>query len=284
VIELVPVAELDVSAASGLAALPDAICVIADDETFLAVYGYDGLPRARVPLLPDRLPEEHHARKRSKPDFEALAVLPGGRLLALGSGSTAERRRGVLITTEPTWAVRTLDLAPLYDALARELPELNVEGAAMLGDRLVLLQRGNGAARDNARIDLDLPTLLHAIDRGDSELGAAALRTIERVQLGEIAGVPLGFTDAAAHPTAGLLFTAAAEDTADTYLDGRCAGSVVGVLSGGTVRSAHVVEPACKLEGLACRSEGGAATRLWLVADADDRHVSATLFSAVVAL
>jgi hypothetical protein len=55
----------------------------------------------------------------------------------------------------------------------------------------------------------------------------------------------------------------------------------VGVLSGSVVRSADVVQPACKLEGIACSSEGG-ATRLWLVADADDRGVPATLFRADV--
>ena len=281
-LDLAPIAELDVSAASGLAALPDALCVIADDETFLGVYDYDGRPRARVALLPDRLPAEHHARKRSKPDFEALAALPDGRLLALGSGSTAARMRGVLITPAMGWGVRAFDLAPLYQALAKDVPELNVEGAAVLGDRLVLLQRGNGAARDNARIDLDLAAVLHALDDG-AALDAGALCAIERVRLGEIDGVPLGFTDAAAHPSAGLLFTAAAEDTADTYLDGRSAGSVVGVLSGGAVLAAHTVQPACKLEGLACRVAGG-ATRLWLVADADDRGVPATLFRAELAL
>jgi len=280
VIELVPVAELEVSAASGLAALPDVLCVIADDETFLAVYDHDGRPLARVPLLPDRLPEEHHARKRSKPDLEALAVLPDGRLLALGSGSTAARMRGVLVAKEPIWAAQQVDLTPLYRALAAEIPELNVEGAAVLGDRLVLLQRGNGAARDNARIDLDLASVVSALDRG-AALDPASLRGIERVKLGDLTGVALGFTDAAAHPREGLLFTAAAEDTADTYADGPSAGSIVGVLSGSVVRSADVVQPACKLEGIACSSKGG-ATQLWLVADADDRGVPATLFRADV--
>jgi hypothetical protein len=103
------------------------------------------------------------------------------------------------------------------------------------------------------------------------------------VQLGELAGVPLGFTDATAHPTAGLLFTAAAEDTRDTYVDGRCTGSVVGVLAGSAVHSVRAVQPACKLEGLACSVEESMTT-LWMVADADDRAVRATLWRADVAL
>lgn len=278
VIELARVAELDVSAASGLVVVGDALCVIADDETFLGVYGRDGTPRAHVPLLPDRLPEPHAERKRVKPDLEALAALPDGRLLALGSGSTAARTRGVVIDPRAAWAARAIDLAPLYRALAAQVPELNVEGAAVLDQRLVLLQRGNGALRFNARIDLDLAGVLERIDR-HAALDAGVVRDVVRVRLGEIGGVSLSFTDAAAHPSAGLLFTAAAEDTADTYADGVCTGSIVGVLDGGAVASAHAVHPACKLEGVACTARGG-AVELWLVADADDRRVPATLFRA----
>jgi hypothetical protein len=282
VIRLQRVAELDVSAASGLAPSGDALCVIADDETFLAVYGRDGSPRARVPLLPDPLPEAHHERKRAKPDLEALAALPDGRLLAFGSGSTDRRMRGVVIDPGADWSARAIDLAPLYRALASQLPELNVEGAAVLGERLVLLQRGNGALRVNARIDLDLAALLEGIDRG-AALDAAVLRDVRPVQLGQLGGVPLSFTDAAAHPRAGLLFTAAAEDTADTYADGACTGSILGVLDGAVVTRADTVQNGCKLEGVTCTQEHGAST-LWLVADADDRRVPATLFRAELEL
>jgi hypothetical protein len=281
VLALERVGELDVSAASGIAALSDALCVVADDETFLAVFGFDGRPRRRVPLLPDRLPAEHHARKRRKPDFEALAALPDGRLLALGSGSTDARMRGALIAPDAGWAVQRVDLTPLYGALAAELPELNIEGAAVLGDRLVLLQRGNGAARANARIDLDLDAVRAGLQHGAIEPNA--MRALTRVELGSVAGVPLGFTDAAAHASGALLFTAAAEDTTDTYADGRCTGSVVGVLDGSEARSVRAVTPACKIEGLACGG-GGVANTLWLVADADDRDVRALLFRADFAL
>jgi hypothetical protein len=280
VIRLQRVAELDVSAASGLAPSGDALCVIADDETFLGVYGRDGSLRAHVPLLPDPLPEEHHERKRKKPDLEALAALPDGRLLALGSGSTQRRMRGVVIDPGAGWSVRAIDLAALYGALASQLPELNVEGAAVLGERLVLLQRGNGARRVNARIDLDLAAVLEHIERR-AALDADALRDVQAVQLGELGGVPLSFTDAAAHPEAGLLFTAAAEDTLDTYADGACKGSIVGLLNGAVVTRAEAVQNACKLEGVTCTVDGGAST-LWLVADADDRRVPATLFRAAL--
>jgi hypothetical protein len=107
-------------------------------------------------------------------------------------------------------------------------------------------------------------------------IAPGALCSIEAVALGEIAGVPLGFTDAALHGRAGLLFAAAAEDTNDTYTDGTCTGAVIGRLSGNTVRGTTAITPPCKLEGLTCSEDG----TLWLVADADDRRLPAVLFRA----
>jgi hypothetical protein len=256
--------------------------VVADDETELAVYGFDGSPRARIPLLRERLPDAHAERKRHKPDFESLCALPDGRLLALGSGSTPARTRGVLVDPSRARAVREVDLAPLYGALAARVPQLNVEGAAVQGGRLVLLQRGNGSARFNARIELELRRVMEAVDAG-APLDVAALVAVERVELGECAGVALGFTDAALHPSGELLFTAVAEDTRDPYEDGACAAAVVGVLAGSEVRRARPVAPISKLEGVALRCVAGAAPELWLVADPDDRSVRATLYRAELA-
>src|SRR5690349_13989277 len=99
-VDLEPIAELDVSAASGLVAIAERLYVVADDEHFLATYDFAGRPLGRLALWPDALPDEHAERKRLKSDLEALTQLPDGRLLALGSGSTPRRRRGALI--DPT--------------------------------------------------------------------------------------------------------------------------------------------------------------------------------------
>ena len=96
---------------------------------------------------------------------------------------------------------------------APTIETLIIEGAAPIDGGLVLLQRGNGASRFNARIDLDLARALDGLD-GRAALEPEALRGVQRVALGELAGVPLGFTDAAMQPDGCLLFAAAAEDTA----------------------------------------------------------------------
>jgi hypothetical protein len=273
-LQLSMVARLDVSAASGMCALADRLCVVADDETFLAQYAFDGAPLGRVALFGDVLPEAHDARKRRKPDLEALALLPDGRLLALGSGSTPRRERGALIDPARGWTVRPIDLAALYAELRAALPELNVEGAVVVGERLVLLQRGNGRARANARVELDLGRVLAALEAGT--LAASTLIAVTAVALPDLAGVPLSFTDAAVHGGR-VLFTAAAEDTDDTYQDGACTGSVVGELHGGRVLWVQPLLPACKLEGISCADD-----RLWLVADADDRGTPAPLYSTPI--
>lgn len=274
---LTQVAELDVSAASGLVALPDGLCVVADDELFLGVYGFDGKPQRRVPLRPGVLPEDHAERKRLKPDFESLTRLPDGRLLALGSGSTAGRAGGALIDPQ-SWQVRALDLSVLYQALRTPLPELNVEGAAVVDGCLWLAQRGNGPSRINACVVLELAALMPQLD-AHARVQTPIPFTIHPLELGMLEGVALSVTDLAAHPAGGLVFCAAAEDSADTYADGHCAGSVVGALDAhGQLRTLLPVQPRCKLEGISIARE-----RLWLVTDPDDRCQHATLFCTPLA-
>lgn len=271
------IATLDVAAASGIALRAGALYVIADDELDLAVYDPSGERLGRVALRPGALPDEHASRKAKKPDFEALLQLPDDSLLALGSGSTAQRARGAWVRFERELVrVEPVDLSPLYDALATELSELNVEGGAVLHDTLFLASRGNGARGEDALIQLDLRDVRERLAR-DRVVAGSALSGIVRVALPELDGTPLSLTDLA---PAGdrLLFTAAAEASASTYHDGRCEGSALGSMtaSGTIVRIARV-EPSCKLEGLCVQPESR-GQRLWLVADADDRAQFAPLF------
>src|SRR5688500_3396609 len=101
--------------------------------------------------------------KALKMDLEACVVLPDGRLVALGSGSTPLREHLVVVTGDAE--VRLVDGHALYAHL-RSRPdfagsELNIEGAALTQGALKLLQRGNGAPKDgltplNAIGDLSL--------------------------------------------------------------------------------------------------------------------------------
>jgi hypothetical protein len=277
---LTEIAELDIAAASGLVALGEHLCVIADDELFLSLYRRDGTPARRVPLWHGELPEPPAERKRHKPDLEAIAKLEDGRLLVLGSGSRAQRMRGTLVDPARDFAVQPLDLSPLLSALTTSIRELNIEGAACVGDRLWLLQRGNGRDAFNAVIELDLAALLGSCVR-ESCVRADCMRTVHAVDLASIDGVVYGFTDATPHPQGGVLFSAVAEASFSTYDDGRCLASAIGWLDASArLRSLQRVTPDYKLEGIALIEEPGRPSLLRLVCDPDDRAQRARLLSA----
>lgn len=276
------ISELDLSAASGLVHFGAHLIVVADDELYLDVYAADAGERvARVAIDEGLAPlPDGPDRKRNKPDLEALALLPDGHLMAFGSGSTDRRCRGWLADAASVAGgsarCARCDLAPLYAGLAARFPELNIEGAAAAGGRLRLLQRGNGARGENAVIDLDLDGVLRAIARSRA-LTPDLIVDVRAVDLGALEGVRLGFTDASPIDASGrIAFVAAAEDTDDPYLDGRCAGSVMGVLDADArVEWMEPIAGAFKVEGLAA---GAGAT--WLVADPDDRAQRAPLLAA----
>lgn len=272
-IELVlqPLAQLRLSAASGLVCCGAELLVLADDELVLQRYSHAGVYLGQARLLSGELPADSAVRKRRKPDFEILCLLPDGRVLALGSGSTPERRRGVLWQAG---SAQLVDLSGLYLALEARLSGLNLEGAVVQGEQLLLAQRGNNAGSRNALISLDLVTLLGQL--ANASLGPESLRTVTPVELGELQGVPLSFTDLCLAADGRLLFSAAAEDTESSYLDGACAGSVLGCLIEGRVQALWPLAGPVKIEGLCQLADGS----LRLVNDPDDRSARSSLYRA----
>lgn len=273
-----------VRAASGLRALGSGFVVLQDDVAGLAWAQRDG--RAEPLLLPlapgeaRRWPPTEEG-KRQKLDLEALLRLPDRRLLALASGSRPSRERVALGSPESGFALLP---APGFYAALRECiefsgGELNLEGAERCGEHLRLLQRGNGkrssgAAPRNALVDLELEALLRHLERGGP---APVPQAPRRVELGQMAGVPLGFTDAALAPDGRLCFLAAAEDSVDSVADGVCLGSYFGWFEGSGALLTPVLEPdgrptRRKLEGLDFAPDGA-----WVCADPDDPERPALL-------
>src|SRR5688500_8835799 len=81
-----------VAAASGLARARGRFYVAADDALALAMFTAGSKdPGTLLPLADGELPHEPAARKAAKPDLEAIAALPTGGLLVLGSGSADTR-------------------------------------------------------------------------------------------------------------------------------------------------------------------------------------------------
>jgi len=269
------------SAASGLVCAHGRAYVVSDDEHHLAVFRDLHNPGVLHRILPGDLPQSKKARKQLKPDLEALLLLPGlaDSLVAFGSGSRPNRDTGIVIPLntrgEPSAQVQRFDLKPLYEPLRAALGEINIEGAMLLGDTLVLLHRGISGESDNAAVHYRLSELRAVID---GKRHTVAPRTIQPYKLGAIDGVELGFTDGTALPGGGWVFCAAAENTADSYADGPCRGSALGVVDahGELVALHQLTDTTLKVEGIAARSHA-AGIDICLVTDADDPRLSSQL-------
>jgi hypothetical protein len=266
------------SAASGLVCANGLVYVIADDEHHLAVFDDAHTHGRTVRLFEGRLPSGMKARKKRKPDTETLALLPGGVLLTLGSGSRPKRCRGAWIALDddgrPLRPARQVDLSPLYEPLREHFDDLNIEGAFVCGREFVLLQRGHAGGSPNASVRYALKNVLAWLFDGAD---APAVLNRQRHRLGSVAGVPLGFTDGAALPGGRWVFTAVAEVTDDSVADGACVGSVLGVMSAqGEVLARHAMPNDEKIEGIDARLQRG-GIEFCLVTDADDPRIASQL-------
>ena len=270
--------------------------VVADDELHLGVFD-DVEPSSDSPgpsplgglirLFEGELPRDKSRRKLAKPDLETLAELPPlpgcpfGALLALGSGSRSTRETGVLMALDTagrlSGRIAHIDLSVLYAPPRAQFPDLNIEGAFVCSGELRLLQRGNQGGSRNACIRFDWNQVVPWLVAQDSP--APAAKAVQVITLGDIDGVGLSLTDGAALDHGAWAFCAVAENTGDSFHDGACAGSVVGVMAAdGQVTQVQRLWGAPKVEGLAVHVSGQAlALALTLVTDADDAAVAAQL-------
>jgi hypothetical protein len=279
---------LHLSAASGLVQTGDWLYVVADDENHLAQFRFNNEEEGTLHrLFSGDLPLVTEERKSEKPDIEVLTLIPPskkypfGALLALGSGSKKNRKHGAILPLDHTGDIKSkleiIKLEKLYDYLKEEIGKLNIEGAVIMNENLVLFQRGNKKNKINATISMKFDNFYDSIFIEDKKQKLDL--NICDYDLGDIEGVPLCFTDATALPNGHIIFTAAAENTSDSYNDGFCAGSAIGVINNGVLISIEKVDKVVKLEGVTAKIING-NIELLLVTDADNIAVPACLYSA----
>jgi hypothetical protein len=151
----------------------------------------------------------------------------------------------VATLTQNAFTTRILPLPGLYGALHRQAEfsgaQLNVEGALLSDQRLLLLQRGNAPARDarparDAVASLSWDELIACITEAPER--EPALLAVTAYELGELGGVRLTFTDACAVEGSGILYLSTAEASPDAVRDGPVHGSVIGISDGSVARCA----------------------------------------------
>ncbi len=228
-------------AASGMVCLEGKLWVISDNTLQFGYFDLDW-DEFRVFDLPAGPDGERNFSRRlgnhaRKPDFEALAALPGGdSLLAIGSGGFQSGRTIFWIDARSGTIVR-LAADELFEALAAlpaVAPRLNIEGAVVTGEgsqaRLLLFHRANERRADgtfghNAILDVPLEDVVTGKSPQD-----VRIRTFD---LGEVGGVPYGFSDVTyAHGQ--LHFVASAEGE-----DGELLGTIFGRIDADTGRARY---------------------------------------------
>lgn len=267
------------SAASGMVVCGPALYVVADDAQCLGVFDLGTLEPGRlIPLIAGDLPSDAAERKKQKPDFEILLALPNAgttRLLAMGSGSTKRRMRGAVIDLpgDAPASVRLIDLQALFAALAPLVPEINLEGAVLRGDQLLLFNRGNSAYPASQIVAVPLAAVL--------EGGPITATLLAELQLPSVSGVPLTVTDACLLASGHILLSVVAEATDNSYADGALLGAAIVELSADLhVRVIEPLDPTLKVEGLAAQVMAD-GVHLLCVTDADDPDQASGLYRGV---
>jgi hypothetical protein len=280
------------SAASGLVQVQSRCYVVSDDEHHLGQFKLeDDKPVKLKRMFSSDLPMDPKKRKAAKPDLESLALLPAmpgyphGALLALGSGSKEERHIGLTMALSSEGRLgkgddlvsQRLNLTQLYAPLHAEFVDLNIEGCFVQDDVLHLVQRGNKGHPRSACISFHLPQIQACLL--DDEDPPPLPSRITLIDLGMIDGIPLTPTDGAALPNGNWLFSAVAENTDNSILDGPCAGCALAIVSPqGTVLQMHLLHGAPKVEGI-CVQASGKDLNVLMVTDADHPDVPSQLLS-----
>lgn len=277
------------AAASGVVRRGDHVYVIGDDLLHVGVFRIAAAGPGEVRrVLEGELPGDDSDREKDKPDLEALTALPPfqgaphGGLLGLGSGSKEGRDHAFFCPFSSDGALdgepRTIDFGPVYQRLRGELERINIEGAAVFGERLWLFHRGNEGPAPNAIAEFELADLSGTLS-GDLVVDPEELVAINAYELGTLEGVPLCFSDATALSDDAIVFTASAEGD-----DGEVHGSVVGTIGGnGDVHRLRTIDRRWKVEGVHASVDAGVVDLLF-VCDQDDPDAPSPLLSATMPL
>ena len=218
-----------VSSGSGLAYYNNSAYLVGDDASYIAVLpNADSRLYTRIPLQTtvsiDRM------AKAVKHDLEAALVGTIGNvsfLFTFPSGSLSPYRDTMYaINVESKTVSFTCSLLPLYKAIKLKAgltdQQFNIEGAALVGDRLFLFNRGN-----NMAIIIAWKDFAQCVQKPTD---AIPNFNLQKISLPVINNYAVGISGACGINKNEILFTASLEETHDNIADGAIKGSYIGVL------------------------------------------------------
>ena len=237
---------IDIPSASGMASVGDFIYVVGDNSPWLFKLNMDYVIAERIALFPE-LEASHDFifPKKDKPDLEAMTVYKsenGPVLLIFGSGTKSPTRDVCIeVTLGESLSVKHYSLVEFYSTLRAHsglsTEELNIEGAEVIEDELLLLNRGV-----NLIFRYSLSDFLRYLNSEE----VCPVPQITRIRLPKIDGIEAGFSGAAVlHNAQHIVFVASVENTSNWIDDGKVLGSFIGMLPINEL--SHSVAPECVL-------------------------------------
>lgn len=252
--------------------------VVGDDAAYILVTDTQFRTLKKLSVTGE---DDGRIAKKQKADYEASVAFTFNQepyLLVIGSGSKPLRRRCLLVNLITSTITPILNPLP-YESLERQgFTDLNLESAAMLGNKLLLGSRGHKKRPGN----------ILALMNADDFIQNRPLRPeIKTLKLGGHTTLPAGLSGLCYVPEKDiLLFTASVEDTENSYDDGEIGESFIGGISGMKEKlnqatwtpdfliPASSLSPEIqgeKLEGIAAM-DNGSQLHLFVVSDDDNGH------------
>ncbi|MFB9863590.1 DUF6929 family protein [Rufibacter immobilis] len=225
-----------VPSASGIERVGDFYYVIGDDSPYLFRLNAAFEVVQKVALLNTGNVQNGRIPKPVKPDLEAITMVTlSGQpyLLVTGSGSTPARNTAYLlaVTRDGVGQPQAIPLQGLYDQLRQNKAitgqaSLNIEGLSADEEYLYLLQRFSPGGH-NVLITYTLSELTPFLLKHEPAPKPSA---VQAWALPQLANIQTGFSGLAPALGGRMLFTASAEETPNSVLDGEVYGSMIGWL------------------------------------------------------
>lgn len=215
---------------SGIVIKNDLAYIIGDDATGVYQLNLENYEHKKIAIVGMHF-QEHREPREVKHDFESAGLFTWERaeyLLAFGSGSSSPSRDSLLMVkfADPL-DTKIVSLQKFYEhlnaATGSATAHFNLEGATVVGDRLILLNRGN-----NYLIKMKLNDFTqYLVD------SAAPIPEIEyhKVKLPSLEKHEARLSGVCTLNDNHLLFSASVEDTDDWTKDGPVLGSFIGIYS-----------------------------------------------------